>query len=79
MTSMMISHKHYVTRPFSNRDYRVVDHRVSGLWGVPGVNGHTESTEITEIASQARRASNVPQSRWSSESRTMSYMGYAES
>ena len=39
MTSMMISHKHYVTRLFSNRDYRVVDHRVSGLWGVPGVNG----------------------------------------
>ena len=37
MTSMMISHKHYVTRLFSNRDYRVVDHRVSGLWGVSGV------------------------------------------
>ena len=39
MTSMMISHKHYVTRLFSNRDYRVVDHRVSGVWGVPSVNG----------------------------------------
>ena len=22
---------------FSNRDYRVVDHRVSGVWGVPSV------------------------------------------
>lgn len=23
--------------PFSFRDYRVADHRVSGVWGVPGV------------------------------------------
>ena len=73
----MISLRHYVTRPFSNRDYRVVDHRVSGLGGI-WCKWHTESTEITEIASQARRASNVPQSRWSSESRIMSYMNYAE-
>jgi hypothetical protein len=38
-----------------------------------------EIKEIKERTSQARRVSNVPQSRWSSENRIMSYMNYAES